>query len=133
MSAAFMAWATGRRLPRLRRSFLDDSTCELVMKTLTAFYDSTCPECEECIEAGIDEIAKFEGIWMHDHCAEDCVERARKKQEKADAIDPFAGADEPTIDRRPFRERACESDVCDHVDESLEGEQSFILPDLGDK
>lgn len=103
------------------------------MKTHTAAFDSVCPECEERIEAGIDEIAKFGAFWMHDHCAEDCVERARKRQEKEDAIDPFAGADRPVIDRRPFRQRARESDISDHVDESLEGEQSFILPDLGDK
>lgn len=69
------------------------------MKTYTAAFDSVCPECLQSISADLDEIAKYEDIWMHDHCAEDCVERERKEREKAEALNPFAGADEPVVER----------------------------------
>ncbi len=73
------------------------------MKTYVASYDSTCPECMQHIAADVDEIAKYEDVWMHDHCAEDCVERERKAREKEIEKDPFAGADDPVARYRSRR------------------------------
>ena len=71
--------------------------------SITAVFDSTCPECSDPIEKDLDEIEKYDDIWMHDHCAEDCVERERKAREKAEAVSPFAGADLPVARYRSRR------------------------------
>lgn len=69
------------------------------MKTFTAVHTSRCPECMETIEAEVDEIAKVDDTWMHEQCAEDLLETMAREKARREMLNPFAGADDPVVER----------------------------------
>lgn len=61
------------------------------MKTITATFDTRCPECNEDIIAGMHDIAVVAGLgWCHEECVEEPA-----------PVTGYAGANEPIRARAP--------------------------------